>query len=338
MFGILKKVIACLFLPFVMQTSNSIAYEITPTFKIGIKTTFDPYNIQIHKLIAERQVLSRRWECSMDKFPSIMGWSCNRNEKGVFCNADYGCTKNRWKKRDTFIKAIEFLLAEKIKKKGYYLQLNEVAYTFKHRRYTAKTNYHPPSSSLLASSHHNRGSIRKLKNELKRDLKKELKKLNRKKIIRSIASTPSLAGAGVLDFNLGFSWVYDKYGGNIKTSYLGWVPKYKVNNTYTVGMDVGMKVLKNKPTDNYYTAIDILASNYIFLGGYTMLDKRIYFKLSLGLQRWVGEKMARQTHHLMGIGVGLDTNRIIRYLFFQFLSSGGPSEDKELRVGMGISY
>ncbi|MCY4523984.1 MAG: hypothetical protein OXB84_04520 [Halobacteriovoraceae bacterium] len=120
-------------------------------FKISVRTGFR--SIYLHKMIAEREVLSLGRECSIQEFPqAVEEWGCDSDEKGVICKKSYTCLPDGGKKkRYAHIKNIERLLAREIKETGKYVKLEQVGYSSKNGSYFLKTDYTPPAKNAAVA-------------------------------------------------------------------------------------------------------------------------------------------------------------------------------------------
>ena len=127
---------------------NTRVYAVNPhLFEISIRTSFN--NIYLHKLIAEREVLTLGRECSMQEFPmQVEDWGCDSDLKGVICQKSYTCNISGGKKaRYAHIAGIEELLAKEINATGYYQELSEVKYSSRNGSYFLKPIYNPPTNN-----------------------------------------------------------------------------------------------------------------------------------------------------------------------------------------------
>ena len=117
-------------------------------FEISVRTNFR--SIFLHKMIAEREVLSLGRECSMKEFPQqIQDWVCDSDVKGVLCKTGYTCEPHGGRdKRYAHIKGIENLLTKEIRDTREYKKLEEVKYSSKNGSYFLKTNYNPSDKNV----------------------------------------------------------------------------------------------------------------------------------------------------------------------------------------------
>ena len=131
--------LAILFSPMVFASQRHI-------FEVSVRTSFK--NIFLHKMIAEREVLSLGRECSIQEFPQqVEDWGCDSDENGVLCKKRYTCLPDGGKaKRYAHIKGIENLLAREISATRNYEKLDEIGYSSRNGSYFLKTDYYPPGS------------------------------------------------------------------------------------------------------------------------------------------------------------------------------------------------
>ena len=127
---------------------NTKVYANPHLFEVSIRTSFN--NIYLHKMIAEREVLTLGRECSMQEFPmQVEDWGCDSDEKGVICKKSYTCKSSGEGKKERYahIAGIEQLLAKEINATGHYQELTAVKYSSINGSYLLKPIYTPPKNN-----------------------------------------------------------------------------------------------------------------------------------------------------------------------------------------------
>lgn len=133
--------------------------------------------------------------------------------------------------------------------------------------------------------------------------------------------------------------VSDQNTNSLSTTDIAWTPRYRFKNNWGLKGNVGGHYIKSNVGDVADESETFLVMDFSLVAEY-FLTENLYFDFGMGIQKWNSTTGGAFSTMSFGGGYQFDFHKIklIDRIFANYNSVGNEDKNKELKIGIGISF